>query len=416
LFKGQSEFETLKLICEREYPLPSQVRPGYPAELEKIVMKALSKERGDRYQTAREMQGDIETFVRAERIAVSTIALQQFMQTLFEDMLASQKEQLLQGKQLADIIASQESLSGVDHGNVTNTGSSVISTASATRTISGTDISRSSSVGWIVAAALGVALIGGGIGGYVYWKKHKTTVVSGNLNTPLAPKGSIEITSDPPGASIWIDGDLRPEQTPATIPQLPLGKAINIKLTMDGFESEKKNITITDKKLKEAVSFKLAKGSVVVDLTVLPDSAKPVAYLDSKKQEGLTLSNIASGDQHKLEVKADGFQSWSTTFIGQPQEKKHFDVTLNKEQHFSVPVGTGVKPAAPVGRGKLNVDAKGGWCNITIDGSFKGPTPLAGIDLASGPHTVTCTPEGGRPQTATVNVPIDGVGRHKFSL
>src|SRR5271163_4864036 len=30
LFKGQSEFETLKLIVDRDYPRPSQVRPAYP--------------------------------------------------------------------------------------------------------------------------------------------------------------------------------------------------------------------------------------------------------------------------------------------------------------------------------------------------------------------------------------------------
>ena len=54
---------------------------------------------------------------------------------------------------------------------------------------------------------------------------------------PVA-KGSIEITSDPPGAAIWIDGDLRPEVTPATITQLPTsGRALDVKLTKDGFES-----------------------------------------------------------------------------------------------------------------------------------------------------------------------------------
>src|ERR1700722_16713775 len=30
LFKGPSEYDTLKLICDREYPLPSQARLGYP--------------------------------------------------------------------------------------------------------------------------------------------------------------------------------------------------------------------------------------------------------------------------------------------------------------------------------------------------------------------------------------------------
>src|SRR5262245_23174009 len=63
LFKGTSEFETLKLICDKEYPLPTQVRPGYPSALERVVMKALAKKKDERYQSAREMQGELEAFV-----------------------------------------------------------------------------------------------------------------------------------------------------------------------------------------------------------------------------------------------------------------------------------------------------------------------------------------------------------------
>src|SRR6185295_9495568 len=37
LFKGNSEFETLKLIVDKEYPRPSEVKPGYPLDLERIV-------------------------------------------------------------------------------------------------------------------------------------------------------------------------------------------------------------------------------------------------------------------------------------------------------------------------------------------------------------------------------------------
>src|SRR6185503_14518407 len=94
LFKGASEYETLKLICDKDYPLPSQVRPGYPPALERIVMKALAKKREERYQSSREMQGDLEAFVREERIPVSQVSLTKWMQSLFEEKLAQQKEAL----------------------------------------------------------------------------------------------------------------------------------------------------------------------------------------------------------------------------------------------------------------------------------------------------------------------------------
>src|SRR6185436_15408545 len=80
----------------------------YPKQLERIVMKALAKRREDRYQSAREMQADLESFVREERIAVSTVSLTHWMQMLFEEKLAQQNEALQDIKQRADVIAAQQ--------------------------------------------------------------------------------------------------------------------------------------------------------------------------------------------------------------------------------------------------------------------------------------------------------------------
>jgi hypothetical protein len=51
-----------------------------------------------------------------------------------------------------------------------------------------------------------------------------------------------------------------------------------------------------------------------------------------------------------------------------------------------------------------------------VDGAPRGATPVAGIELPSGPHRVTCTTAEGKTQSATVNVPVDGTARFKFSL
>jgi serine/threonine-protein kinase len=413
LFKGSSEFETLKLICERDYPKPSQVRPGYPPELERIVMKSLAKDKNERYQNAREMQSDLEAFVRNNRIAVSNIALSQFMQGLFEDKLQSQKEALIQGKALADIIAQQE-----PQPSELDMSQALLSTPAAAHTLTDVPARRGSMLFGAIGAAL---LVAGGIGTtiYVMKKKEAARIAAQQTTMPATPvaKGSIELKTDPPGAAIWIDGDLRPEVTPATISQLPTsGHALEIKLSKEGFESDKQTITLTDASPKGSISATLKKGSVVVDLTVLPSSiTSPTVTLDGKKYSITTIDGIASGDQHKLVVTAPGYVEWDTKFIGQPQEKKHFDVTLTKAVAASGG-GTHVVEVAPKGVGKLNVGASGGWCNVSVDGSPKGPTPLAGVELSSGPHRVTCTTGEGKTHTTTVNVPIDGTARYKFSL
>ncbi|WP_394826360.1 serine/threonine protein kinase [Pendulispora albinea] len=104
LFKTSSEYETLRAICERDYPRPSDLVAGYPPALEAIVMRALCRDREGRFPTARALQAALEDFVRSEQLVVSPIGLAHFMHTLFAEKLVSQKEALLYGRQLAEAI------------------------------------------------------------------------------------------------------------------------------------------------------------------------------------------------------------------------------------------------------------------------------------------------------------------------
>jgi serine/threonine-protein kinase len=91
LFKGQSDFETLKLICDREYPSPVDVNPDYPPALSTIVMRALAKDREQRYPSARALLADLETFAREQKLGVSRLTLEAFMRDLFAEQLASEE-------------------------------------------------------------------------------------------------------------------------------------------------------------------------------------------------------------------------------------------------------------------------------------------------------------------------------------
>jgi eukaryotic-like serine/threonine-protein kinase len=425
LFKGQSEYETLRLICEREYPRPSDVRPDYPIDLEPIVMKALAKNVEDRYQSAREMQADIEDFVRRHQIAVSHIALNQFMQGLFEEKLAMQKEALLQGKHLADIIEMQHALSVPDVSEVDASGRHATSTQSmpaAARTV--TDVSvarRRSKSGLLLGIAAGVLALGAIGGGLAYMiVKQKSADDARATATAAAPavKGSLALESEPPGASIWINGDLRAEVTPATIAQLPTGVPLDVKLTMDGFEQVREQVTLKPEDPAK-VHLALKKGSVVVDVKVSPEGVTPVFALDGKVVAGPKLEGVTSGVSHKLVVTAPGYTEQTVSFSGNARETKHLEVALEKEpKHGTTPRPTGATAPAPqpAGNGKLNVGASGGWCNVTVDGAARGATPVAGVELPAGTHRLTCTTPEGKTQSATVNVPVDGTARYKFTL
>ena len=104
LFKGQSEFETLKLICDRDYPRPTEVKADYPKDLEVIVMKALAKDRDERYSTGRELSADLEAFVRERKLEVSRLSLERFMRELFAEQLAREEAALKEGIELASVL------------------------------------------------------------------------------------------------------------------------------------------------------------------------------------------------------------------------------------------------------------------------------------------------------------------------
>ncbi len=434
LFKGASEYETLKLICDRDYPRPSQVLANYPPALERIVMRALEKDRDERYQSAREMQSDLEAFIRDERVAVSTVAMNAFMQKLFEDKLASQKEALMQGKQLAEIIDAQSEPppppSEYDLGAPRASQASILSMPAASRTVTEINANRpeKSKVPWVIAAL--AILVGGGALGGLFYVKHQNALktqqaaAATTVATPhAAPKGSITIDSDPPGASIWINGDLRAETTPATIGDLPLGSAIEVKLTKDGFEQSRETLSISESNLQAKLSEKLVAGSVSVDVNVLPALASKglVVLVDGKKIEGTAATGLSSGNQHSVIVSSPGYVDQSVTFLGSPQESKHLDVTLQKEPTHKAHTGGVLPPptgagAMPAGSGKLNVGASGGWCNVSVDGAAKGATPVAGVDLPAGTHKVVCTTADGKVQTANVNVAPNDTTRYRFNL
>jgi serine/threonine protein kinase len=97
-FKGNDDFETMKRIVAGEVVLPSVAVPGYPRELEAIVLTAMANDPNARFQTAAEMIEALDAFAQRAKLVGSNTAMGRFMTQLF----GSKKEPWVEGAEAPD--------------------------------------------------------------------------------------------------------------------------------------------------------------------------------------------------------------------------------------------------------------------------------------------------------------------------
>ncbi len=421
LFKGATEYETLKLIIEKEYPRPSWVANDYPQRLEEIVMRALSKDSNERYQSAREMQADLEAFVRDEKLPVSSIALAEFMKSLFEEKLAAQKEALMEGRQLADVLASEVQIHtertdvGIESGRFTTSSGQTNAAAAVGGSVP--PPSRGSGK-WAIAGISVVAAAA--LVGVIAMRKgddKKSSASTAQSAEPTVVKGTLVVKSDPAGAHIWLNGEVRGEVTPATISGLPLNAPIEVKVGKEGYASKTDRVTLTDGN-EVPKNFTLQKGALSVQVAGAPKDA--TATLDGT---AVTLPNFDAtpGDSHTLIISAKDYLPKTMKFSGDLAEVKKLDGSLDRKPTaggLAAAGNGGSMPAVapPTGTGKLMVSASGGWCNVTVDGRSLGATPTGAVELGAGAHSVTCADAGGKTLAQGARVNVGETTRVKFSL
>ena len=424
LFKGANEYETLKLIVDRDYPRPSWVANAYPPQLEKIVMRALEKDRNLRYQTSREMQADLESFVRDAKLPVSSIALAEFMKSLFEEKLAAQKEALMEGRQLADVIAQEVNHAEMTMAGVTGFGldagrlsSQSLSTGAGA--VGDVQAPAKSNAKWAFAAVAVVAVAAAAAVVALRKPVVQPAVVPPPVSAePPIAKATLSITSEPAGAHVWINGEVRAEVTPAKIDNLPIGK-VDVKVGMEGYASKTEKVELTAGAPVER-AFALQKGVVKVEVSGAPAGA--TATLDGKPV-ALPLAEATPGDPHTLVVSAAGYLPRTFKVTGELGETKKIEAALDKIPPGGFPVApkasaSGAAPAGPAvtGTGKLMVSASGGWCNVSVDGKPQGATPTGTIELSAGGHSVTCTDGNGKTVSQGAKVNPGETARVKFAL
>src|SRR5688572_12327721 len=101
LFVGESDFSTLEKVRNVEILPPSTYNRKIPEELERIVLKALSKDVDDRYQNAIDLHDELQAFVYTAGEFYSRKDLASWMKRTFAKEIEEESAKLEQFRQLA---------------------------------------------------------------------------------------------------------------------------------------------------------------------------------------------------------------------------------------------------------------------------------------------------------------------------
>ena len=251
LFKRANQLLTLKAIVRDPIPSLREIDSSYPAELERIVMKALARPLEDRYQTAAEMRRDLNAFLRtAEDHGLPDEALAALMREHFAARIAEKKDMLARVQGGSDItqLPPAEVDEEIEVPEVTNAEDSFTSADAAVVTSTRPPLPArrrrwmAVAVALVSASAVAAVLLGTAPSNH--------TLVSGIARVsfskpktppPPAQEHVLRVGSKPAGAEVFVDGELR-GKTPAKISLVHGAHPVRVEVALSGFVSEARSL------------------------------------------------------------------------------------------------------------------------------------------------------------------------------
>jgi serine/threonine-protein kinase len=111
LFRMESDLDTLAKVQECNVPRPSTLIRGYPVDLEKIVMKALAKNRGERFRTARELSRALQSLLMRRGLFIASDEVAAYTQSIFADRIQKREAHLRWAAEVTQTINVDQMLS-----------------------------------------------------------------------------------------------------------------------------------------------------------------------------------------------------------------------------------------------------------------------------------------------------------------
>ncbi len=386
LFKRKTNHETVQAIQKNKVQSPSELRGTLPREFDKIVKKALQKVAKQRYQDALELATDLERLLITVNPEFKPVNAAEFLYKLFgpeEDeadlpnpIFAKEKTPVTRivaraydddkteesthkekREEKTPVVRFRPSVLGKNNFYLITVLSVVLFLCAgvyvfivnhmgkATLILNGLDSSMTVTLDdepqnlddneLKIKSGVEHHLVISKLG-YDSFEKditldsmEKSEIAFSLVKT--APKtGSLLVSSDPPGATIYLDNVQWRDVTPAIIPKLIAGKNYKVGLFHEGYQFFSQNIAIEGGS-NSKITKQLLKNFATVVITTNIKGAKIIIDDVLVGETPLTLPQITPNEEHSLKLILTGFKTEETKFIVTPGEEKGFTFNLEKE-------------------------------------------------------------------------------------
>ncbi|MFA5812741.1 MAG: serine/threonine-protein kinase, partial [bacterium] len=397
LFKAADSRQTIRNVRRSQVDPPSSVRPDLPPDLDRIVLRALAKDRRHRYPFASELREDLVKFLHANYPEFKPSDAAAFLQELFKDDVSRQHPQEADSKTPALIIDKTNSALA-DESQFEATGvartpldlgefmleeipqepqaiEEALSETTERRQIPEIEAEVSASMQAekglvrrmrpIVRKALRNGLVLGGvliaIAATIGWLKHHKAA-----GPVLAGKAAAMVVTSPADAAVSMDGRFIGQGSPVTIRDIVPDEDHTITVAKSGFLTRESHINL---ERGEFASFSIELSpagplTARLELTTTPPGA--TVFIDDQETKYRTPVFIEEFDARKPHTVAlflQGYKYWTKSMELKGGESKSFDVSLARDL------------------GSLFIDSDPAQSLVLIDGVPVGQTPIERNDL-----------------------------------
>jgi serine/threonine-protein kinase len=414
LFKAENELQTLEKVLKERIPRPTEIVPGFPEQLEAVIMRMLARNPAERYERCKDAADGLREYLEACSRSVGETEVAEFVQRVLGDELTERTKNITPNEGKNFLISFDGSGPNTPSGG--SGPNEIAATPTTSRTYAELNMRRSRNVAAIASAISAAVILAALAVVFLVLPDDTSDEIEPPQVAATPPDGEPPADSKPPptkrkpvvraakaktgatvleidepvGATVLIDGKQWKEKVPTVVTGLSPGPH---KVVLQPLEGEP---------LEESVE--VAASPAVLALVSTPAGA---TVWVGGRQMGTTpfeTTNLLPGMDHEVQLTLKGHASQTVTVKLAPGETVKRTVELEKHKRVArtrPPAAGETKiieketivyrdrevPTKPKGLGFLTLHTQP-WAKVSIDGQPYGSTPLFKIKLEPGKHTV----------------------------